>query len=193
MQRAPQTVLVLGLLTLLAGAFLLGRSSATPDTLAAQGRGPGGGSGGGSGGANPPRPAPAPKETLVYPSDSASSASSNGVIAVTGSYGVGTSVLYVIDTVSRQMAVYEARGGSPNSRRLILVGARRIDLDLQLVGYNDDSEYPYDELRKRFEGPAAGAAPAERIRPDEPGRGAPAPGAGPGKDGSQPPGRSGDK
>ena len=55
------------------------------------------------------------------------------MIAVTGSYGVGTSVLYVIDTHTRQLAVYEARGGSPDSAKLFLVGARRIDLELDVA------------------------------------------------------------
>jgi hypothetical protein len=31
-----------------------------------------------------------------------------------------------------------------------LVGARKIDLDLQLVGFHDDSEYSYEDLEKRF-------------------------------------------
>ena len=94
---------------------------------------------------------PTAAEPLIYGGDSGQSASANGFIAVTGSYGVGTSVLYVIDTVSRQLAVYEARGGSPGGRRLLLVGARRIDLDLQLEGYNDESEFSYRDLSRRFE------------------------------------------
>ncbi len=92
--------------------------------------------------------APAP---LVYGGDAGQSAAANGFIAVTGSYGVGTSVLYVLDTDGRQLAVYEARGGSANTRRLVFVGARRIDLDLQLHAYNDKSEYTYDDLAREFE------------------------------------------
>ena len=57
-----------------------------------------------------------------------------------------------IDTNTKQLAVYEARGGSAGGRKLFLVGARRIDLDLQLVGYNDDSETEvhYEQLQRRF-------------------------------------------
>jgi hypothetical protein len=88
---------------------------------------------------------------LVYESGGGVGAAANGFIAVTGSYGVGTSVLYLMDTKTNQLAVYEARGGSVNSRRLYLVGARRVDLDLQLEGYNDQSEWSYDQLRQRFE------------------------------------------
>ena len=87
---------------------------------------------------------------LMLEGSGGTASASNGFLAVTGSYGVGTSVLYVIDTMRRQIAVYEARGGSQGSRRLSLVGARRIDLDLQLEGYNDQSEYSYSELARRI-------------------------------------------
>lgn len=126
-------------------SFLLGQ--AMPGLLSAQGRGP----------VNPPPSEPAPSPTaaapeIVYSEESGSAASSdNGFLAVTGSYGVGTSVLYLIDTKNRQLAVYEARGGSAEQRRIVLVGARRIDLDLQLRSYNDRSEYEYDQLESLFQ------------------------------------------
>lgn len=117
--------------------------------LEAQGRGP----------ANPGPAKPQPGTTApdaaaptVYIEDGNGQASIGGdFLAVTGSYGVGTSVLYLVDTKNRQLAVYEARGGSTEGRRVILVGARRIDLDLQLEKYNDRSEYDYRELRRMFE------------------------------------------
>lgn len=84
------------------------------------------------------------------------SAATSDFLAVTGSYGVGTSVLYLIDTKARQLAVYEARGGSTEGRRVVLVGARRIDLDLQLLKYNDRSEYDYHDLRKLFDARGTG-------------------------------------
>jgi hypothetical protein len=121
-----------------------------PDALLAQGRGP----------ANPPpvastQPATIPP-AVVYPEDSGQASSANGFLAVTGSYGVGTSVLYVIDTVNRQLAVYEARGGTESMRRIVLVGARKMDLDLMLEGYNDRSEYDYRKLRDVFESRGSG-------------------------------------
>jgi hypothetical protein len=130
-------------------AFVLGTSLQSP-TLEAQGRGP----------SIPPPPTksvPIPKtgtpapEPVVYAEENGQSSSANGFLAVTGSYGVGTSVLYLVDTVSRQLAVYEARGGGMEQRRIVFVGARKIDLDLQLEGYNDKSEYDYQKLRKHFE------------------------------------------
>lgn len=135
-------------LAALAGvAFLAGMAVSPPATLSAQDRGP-------------QRPAPAPPKEkaatpvapLVWGEGSGAASAANGLIAVTGSYGVGTSVLYVIDTTTKQLAVYEARGGSPDAAKLFLVGARRIDLDLQLQGYNDLSEYDYDRLQRKFEG-----------------------------------------
>ena len=89
---------------------------------------------------------------LTYPDQEGSNtAFANGYLAVTGSYGVGTSVLYLIDTNTKQLAVYEARGGSPSMRRIMLVAARRIDLDLQLESYNDGSEYDYPTLKRMFD------------------------------------------
>lgn len=130
-------------LSFLAGQFVADQK--TPTFAAAQGRGP----------VNPPPgptdPGAATNEPeLVYSEESGQSASGNGFVAVTGSYGIGTSVLYLLDTVNKQLAVYEARGGSAEQRRIVLVGARRIDLDLQLQGYNDRSEYEYDKLEDLF-------------------------------------------
>ncbi|GEM_PF-2141601 len=93
---------------------------------------------------------PAPAEGLFLEGHGGGVGWAGDLIAVTGSYGVGTSVLYVIDARTKHLAVYEARGGSRQGRRLVLVGARRIDLDLRLEGYNDESEYTFPELAKRF-------------------------------------------
>ena len=76
--------------------------------------------------------------------------SNDRMIAVTGIDMTGTSILYVIDTQSRQLAVYQANGGAASMQSLKLVGARRIDLDLQLYGYNDESEYSFEDLQKKF-------------------------------------------
>src|SRR6185369_8234715 len=76
---------------------------------------------------------------------------SNGtMIAVTGIDVTGSSILYLIDTKGRHLAVYQANGGTESTQGLKLVGARRIDLDLELEGYFDKSEYPYKDLQKKF-------------------------------------------
>ncbi len=55
------------------------------------------------------------------------------MIAVTGEYGNGTSVLWVIDTKSKQLSAYRSLNGSS----IELVGARRIEHDLKLITYQD--------------------------------------------------------
>ena len=72
-------------------------------------------------------------------------------VAVTGPYQAGVSVLYVLDQETQRLAVYEARGGAANSRRVVFVGARNIGLDTLLNGLNDESEYTYGELAEEFE------------------------------------------
>ena len=135
-----------GVLALMLAAFLFGQNRSL---LEAQGRDP----------VQTPPPtadptqAPTAGETdvLVYDSNDGSASAANGILAVTGSYGIGTSVLYVIDTRRRQLSVYEARGGSEGTRRVIHVGSRRIDLDLQLESFNDESRYSPAELSRLFE------------------------------------------
>ncbi len=61
------------------------------------------------------------------------------MLAVTGRVGADFSVLYVIDTDKKQMAVYTSPGG----RGIQFVGARRILYDFELVSYNDGSPRQY--------------------------------------------------
>jgi hypothetical protein len=83
--------------------------------------------------------------------------SNDAMIAVTGMDVTGASILYVIDTERRQLAVYQANGGTSSTMGVRLVGARNIDLDLQLDGYKDKSDYTYKELAREFE--KAGSSP----------------------------------
>ena len=96
--------------------------------------------------------------------------SNSEMIAITGEYGNGTSVLYVIDTKSKQLAVYRSLHGSG----VELIGARRIDHDLKLLGYHDrtPASMSATELEKRYskfrEGiPGAGDAPAKADGSEE--------------------------
>jgi hypothetical protein len=125
-------------------AYRLGQlDPAIAQTVDAQGRGP-----------TQPAPKVVQKPTeptpLVFGEGGGTGSSNNGFIAVTGSYGVGTSVLYLVDTVNKHLSVYEARGGTQSMRRLVWVGARRIDLDLDVLGYRDESEYTFKELDDMF-------------------------------------------
>ncbi len=77
--------------------------------------------------------------------------SSNGrMIAVSGIDVTGASILYVIDTQDPHLAVYQANGGSGSTQGVELVGARRIDLDLKLDGFNDKSEESFKSLQEKF-------------------------------------------
>ena len=76
--------------------------------------------------------------------------SNNRMIAVTGIDITGASILYLVDTVNYRLAVYQATGGAASTQGVKLVGARRIELDLALDGFNDKSEYSYKALKKRF-------------------------------------------
>lgn len=108
------------------------------------------------------------EETQSFPPltpASSTADSNNRMVAVTGVDITGASILYLVDTVNYRLAVYQANGGSSNSQGLKLIGARRIDLDLQLDGLNDKSDYSYKELRAMFteQGllpPTAEASPA---------------------------------
>lgn len=81
----------------------------------------------------------------------ATSNSNNAMIAVTGIDLSGSSILYLVDTNARQIAIYQASGGSDSMQGIKLVGARKIDLDLQLEGFNDKSQYTYEQLEKKFQ------------------------------------------
>ena len=82
--------------------------------------------------------------------------SNDRMIAVTGVDLTGTSILYLIDTESKQICVYQASGGSASTQGIKFVGARRIELDLLLDGFNDKTEsegkpLKYKDLRRMFE------------------------------------------
>jgi len=84
------------------------------------------------------------------PGGFATADSNHSMIAVTGMDITGASILYLVDTEKKQLAIYQANGGGESTQGLKLVGARRIDLDLKIEGYNDRSQYSYEDLEKRF-------------------------------------------
>jgi len=97
-------------------------------------------------------------ETQVIPTlGIGGNADSNGrMIAVTGVDVTGQSILYLVDTVGQQVCVYQASGGSSSTQGIKFVGARRIDLDLLLDGFNDKTEsnnkpLAFKDLQRIFE------------------------------------------
>jgi len=99
---------------------------------------------------NPPPP---PFQTQILPTAPAigNSDSNSRMIAVTGTDITGASVLYVIDTIDPHISVYQASGGTKSTQGIKWVGARRIDLDLSVDGWNDKSSMKYSELEERFQ------------------------------------------
>ncbi|MBM3987346.1 MAG: hypothetical protein FJ294_05255 [Planctomycetes bacterium] len=108
--------------------------------------------------------APPTTQSMPMVLNNGGTADSNGrMVAVTGTDITGASVLYLVDTEKMRLAVYAAAStGSYQGVRL--VGARRIELDMELNGYNDKSEYPYGELEKLFAEKGLLSLPAEKPR-----------------------------
>lgn len=78
-------------------------------------------------------------------------ADSNGrMIAVTGVDVTGGSLLYLIDTESQHLSVYQATGGTKSTMNIKWVGGRNIALDLQVDGFNDQSQFSYKDLEAKF-------------------------------------------
>lgn len=96
------------------------------------------------------RPVQEPTQSLPQLPSYASADSNDAMIAVTGIDVTGGSLLYLVDTETRRLAVYQATGGTSSTMNVKFVGARNIDLDLQVDGYNDESEFSYKELVERF-------------------------------------------
>lgn len=102
----------------------------------------------------PPQPPPPQNQnvpTRALPIGSAATADSNGkMIAVTGIDVTGSSVLYLVDTERMCLGVYQATS-TGSSQGVRFVGSRRIELDMQLDGFNDRSDYTYKDLKNEFE------------------------------------------
>lgn len=98
------------------------------------------------------------EETQVIPTlGIGGNADSNGrMIAVTGVDVTGQSILYLIDSEGQQICVYQASGGASSTQGIKFVGARRIELDLLLDGFNDKTEsngkpMAFKDLQRIFE------------------------------------------
>jgi hypothetical protein len=90
-------------------------------------------------------------------------ADSNGrMIAVTGTIGSGVSVLWLVDTVDRQLAVYQCRGG----KSIELVAARKIEWDLKIEEFRDESIHSPEYLRKLYRRDRGGGSGGIKT-PDE--------------------------
>ena len=79
-------------------------------------------------------------------------------LLVTSALGARSAILFVLDPVTRNLAAYEATpgDGTPGSAAaaggLRLLGARKIEHDLELAEYRDLSEFSYSKLREMKNG-----------------------------------------
>jgi len=106
----------------------------------------------------PPGQAQPQTQSLPLSQGFATSDSNGQMIAVTGIDVTGGSLLFLIDTQSRHLSVYSAQGGTSSTANLKWLGARNIDLDLQVDGFNDRSEYKYKALAQEFAESGSSAA-----------------------------------
>jgi len=109
---------------------------------------------------------PTPAMGQGYPGGT--SDSNNRMVAVTGTIGSGVSVLWVIDTIDRRLAVYRCNGG----KSIELVAARNIEWDFKINQFRDDSLHGPDVLRKlhlRGAGVDEASPGGSAIEPKEPG------------------------
>lgn len=74
----------------------------------------------------------------------------------------GGALAFVLDTEQRVLSVYEAQGGTRATRGITFVASRKIARDRYVTGYNDQSEYSYEDLGRLI-------AP-ERAAPEDGGR-----------------------
>ena len=73
--------------------------------------------------------------------------SNNRFVAVTCPTVTGESVLFLIDAVQEQIAVYRYQAG----QGLEYLSSRKIEYDLRVSGYHDMSEYTYDQMRELYQ------------------------------------------
>jgi len=97
--------------------------------------------------AEPPGAARARAEGRTSASRPTDSDSNNRFVAVTCPTITGESVLFLIDSVHEQIAIYRYVAG----QGLEYLSSRKIEYDLRVSGYHDMSEYTYDQMRDLYQ------------------------------------------
>ncbi len=95
----------------------------------------------------PPGAARARAEGRTSASRPTDSDSNNRFVAVTCPTITGESVLFLIDSVQEQIAVYRYVSG----QGLEYLSSRKIEYDLRVSGYHDMSEYTYHQMRELYQ------------------------------------------
>jgi len=73
--------------------------------------------------------------------------SNNRFVAVTCPTVTGDSVLFLVDSLQEQVAVYRFQMG----QGLQYLASRKIEYDLKVSGYKDVSEFSYDRMRELYQ------------------------------------------
>jgi len=81
-----------------------------------------------------------------------------GPLLVTSSLGATSAILFVLDPGTKNLAAYEASPGENGGLRLL--GARKIELDLELAEYRDRSDFSFFALRDKRNDAGTGKEPA---------------------------------
>jgi hypothetical protein len=102
------------------------------------------------GGAGQPGQGTTQSQQMPFAQGYGTADSNSRMIAVTGVDITGASLLYLVDTHSRHLSVYQAIGGADSTNNVRWIGARNIDLDLQVDGWNDKSKLSYKDLAAQF-------------------------------------------
>ena len=83
---------------------------------------------------------------LGFAGRSTPESSSHGELLISSTIGGASAFLFVVDPATRNLAVYEAMPGDSGGLRLL--GARKIEQDLELKKFRDLSAYSAEELQK---------------------------------------------
>lgn len=85
-------------------------------------------------------------------------------LMVTSTIGATSAILFILDPTTSNLAAYEALPGENGGLRLL--GARKVEHDLELKKYRDRSEYSFDDLSERKQRDAANKGNEEKVPPN---------------------------
>jgi hypothetical protein len=77
-------------------------------------------------------------------------AGNSDYLIATGTSKYSGALLFLFDTRSKVLAVYEAEGGTAATRGVTWVGARKLEWDTHTTELNDKSEHSFNEMKQLF-------------------------------------------
>jgi len=153
--RRDYVIATLAAMLLFCVGLLLGQEVRVLPEASAQGTGTPGGAKPEVPVNGPQQPGPIPPPLNPRPglegrttaSRSTDSDSNNRFVAVTCPTVTGESVLFLVDSVQEQVAVYRFQAG----QGLQYLASRKIEYDLKVSGYKDISEFSYEQMRQLYQ------------------------------------------